>query len=355
MHFTLQQKAISGIPRNETYKDLKELLELKFCGPDYKRALELKLRNLKFKKGTKIAPFVGDLKNTIQELYGIEQEEAIESIAVNHVLSSLDDEMRKETKVLQWSGNAKLENILELVAEKWEGNSLGLNIAAFVGTITRNSNVENERLSKLESMMTNVMEKLDKLKLAQGGDRQGRQQICEHCQKTGHDKSRCFQLKKCFKCNQMGHIAKFCKERQGNQTAASQFENSPESEVSQQIIPDRRITFKLQVGKQELDFLYDSGSQHSIIPRKVYDQLADRPPLSPVNVSGIGVAGNKFVIDGVAYLNLKLVTTNGMIYTLEYEPVLVTAAVDTCIFGIKTEMRFTETRRSQDKMTFTFA
>ena len=56
----------------------------------------------------------------------------------------------------------------------------------------------------------------------------------------------------------------------------------------------------------------------------------------------------------MAYLNLKLITTNGMIYSLEYEPILVTAAVDTCIFGIKTEMRFTETRRSQDKMTFTF-
>ena len=102
--------------------------------------------------------------------------------------------------------------------------------------------------------------------------------------------------------------------------------------MPQQIVPERRITFKLQVGKQDLDFLFDSGSQHSMMPRKVYDQLADRPPLSPVNVSGIGVAGNKFCIDGVAYLNLKLITTNGMIYTLEYEPILVTAAVDTCIF-----------------------
>ena len=85
----------------------------------------------------------------------------------------------------------------------------------------------------------------------------------------------------------MGHIAKFCKGKQENQTAASQFERSPENEVSQPIIPERRITFKIQVGKQELDFLYDSGSQHSIIPRKIYNQLDQRPPLSPVNVSGI--------------------------------------------------------------------
>ena len=38
--------------------------------------------NHKFRNGTKIAPFVGDLK------YTMEQDEAIESIAVNHVLSS---------------------------------------------------------------------------------------------------------------------------------------------------------------------------------------------------------------------------------------------------------------------------
>ena len=152
----------------------------------------------------------------------------------------------------------------------------------------------------------------------------------------------------------MGHIAKFCKEKPGNQTAASQFENSSGSEVSKQIVSERRTTLKLQVGKQELDFLYDSGSQHSIIPRKVYDQLAIRPPLSPVNVSGICVAGNKFCIDRVAYLNLKLITANGIIYTLEYEPILFMAAVDTCIFGIRTEMRLNETRRSQDKMTSTF-
>ena len=110
--------------------------------------------------------------------------------------------------------------------------------------------------------------------------------------------------------------------------------------MSQQIVSERRTTLKLQVGKQELDFLYDSGSQHYIIPRKVYDQLAIRPPLSPVNVSGIGVAGNKFCIDRMAYLNLK--------------PILIMAAVDTSIFGIRTEMRLNETRRSQDKMTSTF-
>ena len=67
-----------------------ERLGSKVCGPNYKHALELRLHNLKFRKGTKIANFVGDLKNAIQELYGTEQEEAIESIAAHYISSSLD-------------------------------------------------------------------------------------------------------------------------------------------------------------------------------------------------------------------------------------------------------------------------
>ena len=47
--------------------------------------------------------------------------------------TTLDETIRKETKVLQLSGNIKLESILELISEKLEGNILGLNIAAFRG------------------------------------------------------------------------------------------------------------------------------------------------------------------------------------------------------------------------------
>ena len=51
---SLAAKAIFG-NQEMTYKDLKALLESKFCRPDYKRALELKLSILKLRKGTKIA------------------------------------------------------------------------------------------------------------------------------------------------------------------------------------------------------------------------------------------------------------------------------------------------------------
>ena len=164
--------------------------------------------------------------------------------------------------------------------------------------------------------------------------------ITEHCQKTGHNKSRCFQLEKCFKCEQVGHVAKFCKPKEKSQSVTSYVETVGGIGVLQSVVI-----------KQEHDFLYDVGSQQSIMPRNVYDKLTSKPLLSPVNVSGIGISGDKFAIDGLAYLNIQLVATNGMAYTLEYGPVLVTTAVDTCIFGIIAEMPF---RESQDRMTFTF-
>ena len=332
--FTVASKAIDT-DNQLTFAGLKDILQSRFCGPDYKRALELRLRNLKFKRGTKIAPFVHDLCSTIQELYGLNNEDSIDSIASNHLMSTLDDTIRKETKVLQLAGNVRLESILELISEKLEGNSLGLNISACretAGSFQSHRNNE-DRLSRLETMMSNVIDKLDSLQTSQVGSASGRRQMCEHCQKTGHDKSHCFQLKKCFKCDQVGHIAKFCKSKEENHSAASHVETVYGKGVAQSVVPEKRITVKVSIGKQELDFLYDTGSQHPIMPRQVYEKLVNKPPLSPVNVSGSGISGNKFAIDGVAYLNLQLMTTNGMVYTLEYEPVLVTAAVDTCIFG----------------------
>ncbi len=74
----------------------------------------------------------------------------------------------------------------------------------------------------------------------------------------------------------------------------------------------------------------------------------------PIKESSVGVAGHKFQIDGVAYLNMKLITRYGSDYIIEYEPVLFTSAVNTCIFGIKTERRFKETHRNDENMTLTF-
>ena len=70
--------------------------------------------------------------------------------------------------------------------------------------------------------------------------------------------------------------------------------------------------------------------------------------------SGIGITGAKFQFDGVAYLNLELQQTDGSLYILEYEPVLVSPSVVTSTFGIKTEQRFEEIKRKQRDRTLTF-
>ena len=111
---------------------------------------------------------------------------------------------------------------------------------------------------------------------------------------------------------------------------------------------------KVKVGSDMIDFLYDTGSQNSVIPRHVYDSLQVKPPLITMKRSGIGITGAKFQFDGVVYLNLELQQTDGSLYILEYEPVLVSPIVVTSTFGIKTEQRFEEIKRKKRDRTLTF-
>ncbi len=150
--------------------------------------------------GTKIAKFVNDLRNTVQELYGIANEDAINSIAINHVLANLEDSLRKKTKVLQLAGNIKLENILELLQEKLEGNVWAVSstsaplfeCAAVSACPAPNRSAEDSsRLSRLETMMTNVLDKLDRLHNAPPMGSSSVRKICENCHQAGHDMSHC--------------------------------------------------------------------------------------------------------------------------------------------------------------------
>ena len=76
------------------------------------------MRSLKFRAGVKVSQFVTELRSTIAELYGIQDDKAMDLIAINHATTMFDEEVRDQVRVLQLSGTATLENILELAEAK---------------------------------------------------------------------------------------------------------------------------------------------------------------------------------------------------------------------------------------------
>ena len=106
-----------------------------------------------------------------------------------------------------------------------------------------------------------------------------------------------------------------------------------------------RTMIIVKIGTKKVNFLYDKGSQYSIMRRNDYDKLTSRPPLQPVVKQGTGVNGSKFSFDGITYLNLSFATDKGVPFVLEYEPVLISKSVTCNIFGANTENRFASCQR----------
>ena len=51
-------------------------------------------------------------------------ETSIDAIAINHVITQLDEQVRQDVKMLQLAGNKSLERLLDLVNNKLSGNPL---------------------------------------------------------------------------------------------------------------------------------------------------------------------------------------------------------------------------------------
>ena len=151
--------------------------------------------------------FTHRLRNTIEELYGLQENanDAIDAIAINHVVSGLSEGIRSQAKILQLTGNKSLECLLELVEDKLSGNMLFVN-SSTVRDKNNASKVESDRITKLEQMFQVLLKKIDNI------DQSKSKQIFGHCGKANHVESSCFKLKTCFKCNSKGHIAKFCQQ-----------------------------------------------------------------------------------------------------------------------------------------------
>ena len=72
----------------------------------------------------KINQFCSELYTVIRELYDIHDENAMQSAAISHAVSNLDDAVKGAVKLLQLSGNVILDNILELAESKMQTNYL---------------------------------------------------------------------------------------------------------------------------------------------------------------------------------------------------------------------------------------
>ena len=173
--------------------------------------------------------------------------------------------------------------------------------------------------------------------------------VCQFCKKLRHTEERCFKKKTCRKCNQVGHIAKFCKDAKTDSLAVDS-----STTYDEKIEPAQRTFVKLNISNQPIDFLYDTGSQFSIMTRETYNKLNSKPPLFDIAKSGTGIDGSQFKFDGIAYMNLSFPNEQGPVYTVQYEPILISSHVTCNIFGAKTENHFKTCQRDLENSTITY-
>ena len=115
-----------------------------------------------------------------------------------------------------------------------------------------------------------------------------------------------------FKCNEKGHIARFCKANNAEYKTAS----LKVSAAVQQVKLLKRLFLKVNILEKELMLLHDTGSQFLIITRDDYDRLPTKSPLQQVEQSGVGINVSNFAFDGMVYLKLDLSNEEGETFKL---------------------------------------
>ena len=126
--------------------------------------------------------------------------------------------------------------------------------------------------------------------------------------------------------------------------------NSLEGLTKEHLEPEQRTLINVCVSDKPVSYLYDTGSQYTIITRKTYGSLTNKHPLSPFNSSGIAVDGHTFCFDGIVYLNFSFDLKEGRTHQVEYEPVLVSKEITSNIFGAKAENKFKSCQRDFEKL-----
>ena len=218
-----------------------------------------------------------------------------------------------------------------------------------VGSLAMSLSERNrlEKVVMMEKILNNVEEKPNTV--------DARRENCEECRKPGHNRSSCFKLKTCYLCKEKGHISRYCKKS----VPANVLNLQKHTYDNVMTSPEQRTRVEINIGENVLDFLYDTGAQYSILTRKSYDLLKIKPPLSDVDrlgngIGGNGVGGNRLEFDGIVYLNLSFKTESGRLFTLQYEPVLISSAIMSTIYGAKTENRFKSCLRDLQEGTISY-
>ena len=84
--------------------------------------------------------------------------------------------------------------------------------AASSGAATATS---EQSYDKRLDILENMLEKLT-TRMVDASRRPSASSVtCDNCGKRGHNRERCFKLKKCYSCGQVGHISKLCKKEKG--------------------------------------------------------------------------------------------------------------------------------------------
>ena len=87
-----------------------------------------------------------------------------------------------------------------------------------------------------------------------------------------------------------------------------------------------------------------------MIPKDVYDRLEQKPAFFLINKSGVGVFRNikSEVSDQIAIMNIVMRSDKGQEFSMNYEPILVSNDIKSCIFGISSENEFEKVKRSNN-------
>ena len=206
-----------------SYNNVKVEMKRRFFEDDFRRTLQNRFGELVFGKGMPTNVFIDDLSKTIRELFDIGGKETIISIAINHVISNLEEDLRKEAKMFQLTGNKSLEVLLEFAETKMEGNHFKPKYEPSIpyGSVSTATNAgkDGERLDRLEQIVNNIAIKLDILSANDKSQRNNT--ICSFCKKVLHEESRCFKNKKCNTCGVVRHIARFYKSTTTNNLTPS--------------------------------------------------------------------------------------------------------------------------------------